>query len=103
LACGVACRVANELGIPNVTAMAPENPALAVYGKELYTVPTGDLASSMPRALPPFAKLALKLGRREELGSAHQEGYLPRGLRRDVWHSQIAADRAIEMLKRRLA
>jgi glycine reductase len=56
----------------------------------------------MPRALPPLAALALKLARREALGSAHQEGYLPRGLRRDVWHEQIGADRAIAMLLRRL-
>src|SRR5262245_54438289 len=39
LACGLACQVATDLGIPNVTAMSPENPALAVYGKQLYTVP----------------------------------------------------------------
>lgn len=103
LACGVACRLAGELGIPSVTAMSPENPALAVHGQHLYVVPTGELASSMARALAPLASLALKLGRRATLGSAHQEGYLPRGLRRDVWHTQIAADRAIALLKRRLA
>src|SRR6266851_9235629 len=31
LACGVACGVASALAIPNVTAMAPENPALALH------------------------------------------------------------------------
>src|SRR5439155_22204077 len=75
----------------------------AVYAKRLYTIPTGDLASSMPRALPPLARLALKLARREPLGSAAQEGFLPRGLRRDVWHAQIGAERAIALLKQRLA
>jgi betaine reductase len=103
LACGVACRIATQLGIPNATAMSAENPALAVYSKELYVVPTGDMASSMAKALPLLAGLALKLGRREPLGSASQEGYLPRGLRRDVWHTEIAAARAIAMLKQRLA
>jgi glycine reductase len=102
LACGVACQVAAQLGIPHVTAMAPENPALAVYRKRLLVVPTGDLAASMPRALPPLARLALKLARRETLGSASEEGFLPRGLRRDVWHAHIAADRAISLLKQRL-
>jgi glycine reductase len=71
LACGVACGVATELGIANVTAMAAENPALAIYAKRLLTVPTGDLASSMPRALPQLARLALKLARHEPLGSEH--------------------------------
>jgi glycine reductase complex component B subunit gamma len=102
LACGAVCRIAGELGIPSVTAMAPENPALAIHGQHLYVIPTGDLASSMPKALPPLAALTLKLGRKEELGTARAEGYLPRGLRRDVWHAQNGADRAIEMLKRRL-
>src|SRR5258708_28442281 len=67
LACGVACGVAAELGIPNVTAMSPENPALAIYAKRLLTVPTGDLASSMPRALPALARLALQLASHEPL------------------------------------
>jgi glycine reductase len=83
--------------------MSPENPALSVYGKHLYTVPTGDLASSMPKALPPLARLALRLGRREPLGSARTEGYLARGLRRDVWHEHTAAQRALALLQQRLA
>jgi glycine reductase complex component B subunit gamma len=103
LACGLACRQAADLGIPSVTAMSPENPALAIHGQHLYVVPTGELAASMSRALPPLARLSLKLGRGEPLGSAHQEGYLPRGIRRDVWHAQNAALRAIALLKQRLA
>src|SRR5215467_13383595 len=102
LACGITCRIAAEMGIPSVTAMSPENPALAIHGQHLYAVPTGELASSMARALPPLARLAIKLGRGEPLGAAHQEGYLPRGLRRDVWHANIAARRAIDMLTQRL-
>src|SRR5581483_11370996 len=70
MACGVACRVATSLKIPNVTAMSPENPALTVYGKELFTIATGDLAASMSRVLPPLAAFALKLARHEPLGSA---------------------------------
>jgi len=103
LACGLTCRTAIELGIPAVTAMSPENPALAMYGKRLYVVPTGDLAASMPKALPPLAGLAMKLARGEALGAAHAEGYLPRGLRRDVWHTETAAQRAVTMLKLRMA
>jgi glycine reductase complex component B subunit gamma len=103
LACGLVCRLANEARIPSVTAMSRENPALSVHGKRLYIVATGDLASSMPKALPPLARLALKLGRHETLGSAHAEGYLPRGIRRDVWHTDTAAQRAIAILKKRLS
>jgi len=102
LACGVSCRIASELGIPSVTAMSPENPALAIHGQHLYVVATGELASSMARALPPLARLATKLGRGVPLESARQEGYLPRGLRRDVWHANNAARRAIDMLMQRL-
>jgi glycine reductase complex component B subunit gamma len=102
MACGLACRVANELDIPNVTAMSPENPALAMYRRELYVVPSGDLAVSMTRVLPLLARLALKLANHAPLGSAHAEGYLPRGLRRDVWHAQTGAKRALNMLMQRL-
>lgn len=102
LACGAVCRVAESLGIPAVTALYPDNPALAVYGKGLYVLPTEELAASMPRILPALAAFALRLARREAIGPAIEEGYLPRGIRRDVVLERTAAERAIALLKRRL-
>lgn len=104
MGCCTACRVAAALGIPHVTAMFPENPALAMQeSRRLVVLSTDETALGMRRAVPAIARLALKLGRGEPLGTAAEEGFLPRGIRRDVWHEDTAAERALAMLKRKLA
>ena len=104
MGCCAACRVGTTLGIPSVTAMSPENPALAMHeNRGLLVLSTTDTAIGMRAVVPALARLALKLGRREPLGSAADEGFLPRGLRRDVMHEQTGAERAIALLKRKLA
>ena len=102
MACGEVCRQAAMLDIPAVTAMYAENPALAMYGKGLYVLPTEELAVSMPRILPRLAAFALRLGRRHPIGPVIEEGYLARGIRRDVVLDETASERAIALLKRRL-
>jgi glycine reductase complex component B subunit gamma len=104
MGCATACRVASSLRIPSATAMFPANPALAMHeNRGLIVLPTDETALGMPRAARSLARLALKLGRGEPLGTAADEGFLPRGLRRDVWHEQTGAERAIALLKRKLA
>lgn len=104
MGCCTACRVAAALGIPHVTAMFPQNPALAMQeSRRLVVLPTDETALGMRRAVTAIARLALKLGRGEPLGTAADEGFLPRGIRRDVWHDETGAERAITMLKRKLA
>jgi glycine reductase len=104
MGCATACRVALSLGIPSVTAMFPANPALAMHeNRGLIVLPTVETALGMPKAAKALARLALKLGRGEAVGTAAEEGFLPRGMRRDVLHEQTGADRAIAMLKRKIA
>jgi glycine reductase len=104
MGCATACRVASSLGIPHVTAMFAQNPALAMHeNRGLVVLPTDETALGMRRALPAMARLASKLGRGEALGTAEQDGFLPRGIRRDVMHEDTGAERAIAMLKRKLA
>ena len=104
MGCGTACRVATRLGIPSVTAMFPANPALAMeQNRRLLVLPTAETALDMPRAANALARVALKLGRRETLGIAAEEGFLPRGLRGDVMHEDTGAERAIALLKLKLA
>src|SRR5262245_6874607 len=96
VACGAVCRaVQRGLGRPAVTAMAPANPAAALY-RDVYVVPTGSSAADMAAAVPPLARLALKLARGEELGAAEDEGYLPRGRRRRAIRAQSGAVRAVD-------
>jgi glycine reductase len=84
--------------------MFPQNPALAMHeNRGLVVLPTAESALGMRQALPAVARLALKLGRGEPLGTAEEDGFLPRGLRRDVMHDRTGAERAIAMLKQKLA
>ena len=98
LACAGACRRAQELGIPALTAMHPDNPGATSFRKDVVTVPTGESATSMGEALRTLVPLALRLGRGETLGPAEIEGYLPQGKRR-VWdRGRPGYQRALDML-----
>ncbi len=103
MACGKVCVAAQEqFGIPAVTGLARENPAAEVYTAYTYVIPTGNTAVSMRDAVPPMARLALKLARHESIGTPAEEGYMPRGQRRNVFVSETAAHRAVRMLLKRV-
>ena len=75
---GVACAkvcdyVRSELGVPSVTCMWHENPAIDMYVENNYIVPSTETAVGMRKTLPALAKLALKLARKEKIGTAHAE------------------------------
>ena len=94
---GVACAkmcdyVKKELGIPSVTGMWWENPAVGMYGKDNYIISTTETASGMRKSLPKVAALALKLAKKEEIKAARFEGYLPTG------HEKTGARRVTEIL-----
>lgn len=95
-ACGVLAREAARRGIPVVTAMTPDNPGVLAAEGAAYVVPTGSTVASMRDALPLVADLAGRLAAGGAVGSADEEGYLPRGLRRNVRAGSIGAVRAIE-------
>jgi glycine reductase complex component B subunit gamma len=103
MACGKICVAAQErLGIPGLTGLLPENPAAEIYAPYIYIVPTGNTAATMRAAIAPLARLALKLARGEPLGRPAEEGYLSRGLRRNVFAEQTAARRAVQMLLKKV-
>lgn len=98
IACGLILQTAQEkMGIPGVTALSPDNPAVEMYRRTIYVVPTASSVAGMAKALPSLARLALRLGGRISLGSAHEEGYLPRGIRPNLFVGKSTALRAIEM------
>ncbi|MBI4285509.1 MAG: glycine/betaine/sarcosine/D-proline family reductase selenoprotein B [Chloroflexi bacterium] len=104
---GIACREAAEYvraqsGIPTVTAMFRENPALGVRPFNTYVLPTEDSVLGMGRILPELARFACRLGAGESIGEAEQEGYFPRGFRYNVALRETAAARAVVMLKEKL-
>jgi glycine reductase len=102
LACAEVCLLARDDGIPAVTAMHPSNPGVLMHRLHLLVVPTGQMATDMPRVLPALSRLALKLGRGDELGPADVEGYLPRGIRRYGRREEAGYTRALDMLVAKL-
>lgn len=103
VACGNVCQgVGEKLGIPAVSGMYHENPGLELYRKYAYVAPTADSARGMREALAKMAALALKLGRGEAMGSAADEGYFSRGIRKSFFRPVNGAERAVEMALARL-
>jgi betaine reductase len=102
MACGAVCAAAEELGIPAVTGLYPENPAVETYRRHAWIVPTGNSAAGMAEAMQRLARLALKLAKREEIGPARLEGYISRGYRLNTLADQSGAERAVMMLLAKL-
>jgi glycine reductase len=104
---GVACAklcdyVRKELGIPSVTAMWHENPAVDMYVKDNYIVSTSETAVGMTKSLPMLAKLSLKLAKKESVGPSRFEGYLRTGHRYNEYHEKTGAERVVDLLLNKL-
>jgi glycine reductase len=101
-ACGMLAREAARRGIPAVCGMDPESPGVIAAEGAAYIVPTSANVAGMRDALPRLAELARRLAAGEEIGSPEEEGYLPRGLRRNEHAGVSGAARAIELLLAKL-
>ena len=96
------CAIAQDTGIPAVTAMYPENPGVLEWGRQVYVVPTAESPAAMADYVEAMARLALKQARGEELGPAAEEGYPPRGIRKPGLREHRGSQRAVDMLAARL-
>ena len=103
MACGaVAQGVDLNLAVPVLSGMYPENPGAEMYRRHALIIETGDSAAAMRRAIPALARLAEKVLKGEELGTPREEGYIPRGIRRNFICEKRGAQRAVEMLLAKL-
>ena len=103
LACGLVAQSARENGLPTLSAMEPDNPGVAVYRREMICIPTGTNVADMTKILQQVAGFATRLGNGETLGAAHDEGYIPRGLRPDMVHEKPGSTRAVDMVLARIS
>lgn len=102
-ACGaIGEAVARELRIPAITGMYVENPMVELYRRSVYIVPTTGKAAGMRDALKKMAALVQKMTSDTPLGSAREEGYIPRGFRKLVYRQEDAAKRLVDMLEAKL-
>lgn len=99
--------VTTELGINAITAMHPDNPAVETYQSyqdpRLFLLPTTETVAGMNEALRDLGRLTLKILDGQEVGSASDEGYISRGIRRRQRIGRTGAERAIAMLQQKLA
>lgn len=99
IACGEVCKLAKEeLGIQALTGMYRENPGVELFKRDIYIVETGPSARSMTEALTRMIGLGLKLVSKEPVGRPDEEGYIPRGIKRNVLSEDLASERAIVAL-----
>lgn len=102
-ACGTMAQIVqDDLGIPSITGMYKENPGADMFKKSVYIVSTRDSAVGMRDAVKKIVPLALKIAKGEEIGSPEEEGYMPRGLRKNFFAEKRGSERAVEMLIKKL-
>ncbi len=97
----IANAVQEELGIPVLTGMYEENPGADLKNKVLIYATTNS-AAGMRKAAPGMAALALKMMKGEKLGASCEEGYMPNGIRRNFFEKKVGAERAVDMLVKKL-
>ena len=104
MACGRVGQLADEMGIPAISGMYPENPGYELYRNHSFMVETTNSAAGMRKAMPAMAKLITAFIEKEgKLGSPEAEGYMPRGLRTNFFAEERGAKRAVNMLIAKLA
>ena len=104
IACGEICKSVNkELGIPCVTGMFKENPGVEIYRKFIYIIDTPETIVGMKESLPKSGQLALKLYQGQSIGTPAEEGYFPRGIRKNVFSEKLASERVIDILIAKLS
>ncbi|SHJ84049.1 glycine reductase [Dethiosulfatibacter aminovorans DSM 17477] len=103
MACGdISSLVQEELGIKSMSGMYIENPGADIYKKKIYIVETKNSAADMRKAVKKMAALALKLGKEETILSPEKEGYMKRGLRKNIFEDKRGSERAVDMLIRKM-
>lgn len=102
MACAGVVSAMSDRGIPAVTGLNEENPAADALDHNVYAVPVAPSAAGMRDGMQRVLDFGLRLAAGESIGSAREEGYLPRGVRKNVFTEQTAAERAVELLIKKL-
>jgi len=104
MACGDICQyVQKELGIKAFSAMYWENPAVEIYKRELYILEVEKSAAGMRKAVPLMADFANKLLSGQPIGLPNEEGYFASGKRVNLFRERNGAERAVDMLLKKLS
>ena len=103
IACGDVCKfITEKYEIPAITGLYEENPAVEMYRKSIYILKVGKSAAGMKKAVALMAPFANKLLAGEEIGLPKEEQYYAKGKRVNVFHEKNGAQRAMDMLLKKL-
>lgn len=103
LACGDVCAfIKKEYNIEAITGMYEENPAVEMYKKNIYILRVGKSAASTRKSVLLMAEFSNKLLRGDKIGSPSDEQYYAKGKRVNIFREKNGAERAVEMLLKRL-
>jgi glycine reductase len=103
IACGALCKaVQNEYKVPAVTSMYHENPGAELYCRDVYVLKGGMSAASMRKDLSALSEFAVRLANKSEIGFPEEEGYIPQGIRVNVFMEKTGAVRGVDMLLKKL-
>ena len=103
IACCETCKfVQSTYGIPSITGLYWENPGVEMYKADCYIMEVGKSAATIRKAIPLITGFVNKLIAGEPLGTPKQEHYYPKGQRVNVFHEKNGAERAVDMLVKKL-
>lgn len=103
-ACGQVCAIVQAgLGIPTLTGMHDENPGVEQFRDRVLIARTGNSARTMAETLDHIASLATRLVTGERIDRPTDVGCFGHGRKRSVVREQPAAQRAVDMLLRKLS
>lgn len=103
IGCAAICKaVQQEFGLPAVTAMHPDNPAVAEYRKEVVIGVADKDVMGMEEGLKRMLALGKKLIQHLPL-LAEEDNYILQGRRQNYFAEKSGAQRAVEMLLCKIA
>jgi glycine reductase len=103
MACAAICQgVEEKLGIPTLTGMYPENPAVDSYRAFVTMVSTGENVLGMQDAVHAMVRVGLKRLRGHSIDPA-EDSVIASGVRQNYFATETGATRALDMLMRKLA
>src|SRR6056297_319657 len=103
MACGdISKAVEKELGIKSFTGMYPENPGADSYKKDIYIIETKNSAAGMRKAVKKMTSFAMKLLDSKDVLSQAEEGYIKRGIRKNIFAEKRGSERSVDMLIKKL-
>ncbi|MGF6376087.1 betaine reductase [Clostridiales Family XIII bacterium PM5-7] len=99
IACCEVCKlVQGTYNIPSITGLYWENPGVEMYKADCYIMEVGKSAATIRKAVPLITGFVNKIIAGEKLGTPKQEHYYPKGQRVNVFHEKNGAERAVDML-----